>query len=666
MAKLDALLEEAWRTRQAHFPPVLGADNPRHTRAVSLTGTACALDCAHCGRHYLGAMLPAETLEPSHPRLAGAASLLISGGCDAQGRVPVTAHLERIHAVRPGRRLNWHTGLIGEPELRAIAGLVDLVSFDLVGDDATIAEVYGLEATVADYRAAYRRLRQAVRVVPHITIGLRGGEISGERAALKVLREEGAEAIVFLVLIPTPGTRYAGRIPPDPEEVARLLAEARIAFPQTPLLLGCMRPGGAYRQALDPLAVRAGINRIVKPSRAALEYARRSGLEIERGAECCVLSLEAGTGTRACPTPIEAAGKAPLPSLSPTSATAAANASPRPPSRVRVSAGTEVVLGLRQRPMQAAPTTAYLMLDGGGCAMACSFCAQSRGSEARADALSRVIWPEYPLPTVVEALRDGALQDAASTLRRVCFQVTLHPGALEETLAAVREVRRVTRRPISVAIRPSGLEGVAALLEAGVDAVGLGLDCATEAVYRAIKGAGWSKMVSLVEAACRRFPGRVRVHLMVGLGETEEEFCRTLQQVYDWGGAVGLFAFTPVRGTPLAGRPQPPLDAYRRMQVGRFLVHHGLARVEQFRFAAGGRLVSFGRPDLAALLADGEALRTSGCPGCNRPYYNERPGRSMYNYPRPLTAEEAQQALEELGLRVEDGGAGGKREVEKK
>ncbi|MCW3977503.1 MAG: radical SAM protein, partial [Candidatus Bathyarchaeota archaeon] len=31
---------------------------------------------------------------------------------------------------------------------------------------------------------------------------------------------------------------------------------------------------------------------------------------------------------------------------------------------------------------------------------------------------------------------------------------------------------------------------------------------------------------------------------------------------------------------------------------------------------------------------------TSGCPGCNRPYYNERPGGPLYNYPRqPLPDE---------------------------
>ena len=28
-----------------------------------------------------------------------------------------------------------------------------------------------------------------------------------------------------------------------------------------------------------------------------------------------------------------------------------------------------------------------------------------------------------------------------------------------------------------------------------------------------------------------------------------------------------------------------------------------------------------------------EAVLTSGCPGCNRPFYNERPRGPIYNYP---------------------------------
>lgn len=279
--------------------------------------------------------------------------------------------------------------------------------------------------------------------------------------------------------------------------------------------------------------------------------------------------------------------------------------------------------------------------------MSCAFCAQARCSQARDDALSRIVWPAHPSEEVFTAL---AAVPESSALTRLCFQVTVHQGAVEEVQAAIHQARRVSGRPISVALRPGNVQGIATLLEHGVEVVGLGLDCAAERVYREVKGTGWGSMIALVEDACRRFPGRVRVHLVVGLGETEQEFCSALQQVYDWGGAVGLFAFTPIRGTPLEGCPQPPLAAYRRMQAARFLVHNGLARAERFQFDHAGQLTSFGQLDLPALLADGEAFRTSGCPGCNRPYYNERPGGTMYNYPRPLAPEEAAQAIRDMGL----------------
>jgi len=281
-------LAAAWRVRQANFPPRIGLDYPVDTAVISLTGTACALDCAHCGRRYLQHMIP---IEEAAQRIGDAPSLLISGGCDAQGRVPVSGkQLRLLDTLRPRRRLNWHVGLIGERELEVILPYVDVVSFDFVGDDETIREVYGLQRSVADYQATYKLLQQHVPVVPHLTIGLRGGELGHERKALGLLSDLGCDALVFLVFMPTPGTRYADRQPPAVAEVAHLLAEARLLFSRTPLYLGCMRPRGPYRRELDPLAVGAGINRIVSPAREVASLAQGLGLTIERGTECCVFT----------------------------------------------------------------------------------------------------------------------------------------------------------------------------------------------------------------------------------------------------------------------------------------------------------------------------------------------------------------------------------------
>ena len=280
----QALWQQAWQTRARHYSPRIQFDRPLSTLAVSVTGTACALRCAHCNGHYLASMRAL-----SDPALARAQSLLISGGCDRQGRVPAATHLPEIVRVGAGKRLNWHVGLIEEDTARVIAPHASVISFDFVGDDHTIREVYGLERTVDDYVATYQMLRRHARVVPHVTVGLLGGQLSGERRALELLQGLGAEALVVIVFIPTPGTRYAHRPPPPADDVVDLLAEARVRFPDTPLFLGCMRPAGQYRDQLDPLAVQVGVNKIVNPSRTAVAAATALGLTVDWGEECCAL-----------------------------------------------------------------------------------------------------------------------------------------------------------------------------------------------------------------------------------------------------------------------------------------------------------------------------------------------------------------------------------------
>jgi len=284
IADASSRLGDAWHIRQQHHAPSIQFDRPTHTLPISLTGTRCAQQCAHCNGVYLAHMQPIWDVHPD-----GATSCLISGGCDTRGRVPVTQHLDRIVALRPGRRLNWHVGMIAEDEIRTISPLVDVVSFDIVGDAETVSEVYGLNYGLDDYMETYDMLARHVRVVPHMTIGLRGGTISGERAALEAIQARAPDRLVLLILIPTRGTAYAERQPPSLAEVTDLFIEARCMLPQCDVRLGCMRPYGAYRQAVDQLAIRAGLNGIVNPTRAAVSLAAKMGLRINRGDECCAL-----------------------------------------------------------------------------------------------------------------------------------------------------------------------------------------------------------------------------------------------------------------------------------------------------------------------------------------------------------------------------------------
>ena len=309
-----------------------------------------------------------------------------------------------------------------------------------------------------------------------------------------------------------------------------------------------------------------------------------------------------------------------------------------------MSIGTAAVLGLANVPMAVAPTTAYLML-GGRCLMNCAFCAQARDSLASDLHLSRVTWPEYDLEIVVERL---AVAVARGQVRRVCLQVTVTADAFEQSLAILRMVKAATQVPFDVAILPRDLDQVRQLLGAGADHIGFGLDAACERVFRQVKGGSWQRCLALVDETARAFPGRAALHLIVGLGEKEREMAERVQWAHDLGLTVGLFAFTPVRGAHLADRPPPPLAVYRRMQAARWLIVHGLARAEAMAFDAEGRLTRLGAP----VPSSGAPFQTSGCPDCNRPFYNEQPGGPLYNYPRPLTAAEAAQAILETEIKT--------------
>lgn len=321
-------------------------------------------------------------------------------------------------------------------------------------------------------------------------------------------------------------------------------------------------------------------------------------------------------------------------------------------ARWRVSAGTAGVLGLLDIQQHAPPTTAYLML-GERCSRNCAFCTQARESRSPADTLSRVTWPDFASHAVVEAIERAFQQ---GKVQRACFQVTVCPGYLEETERAVRELARHCRIPICASVAPRDAADVGALLAAGAERVTIALDAASERVYREMKGGSWAATMALLESCARLYPGHVGTHLIIGLGETEREAVELMQWLRDLGVGIGLFSFTPASGTALAGREPPPLRKYRRMQAARWLICNNLARGEQFEYdGQTGELAHYGLPEtrLRALLADGEAFRTAGCTGCNRPYYNERPGGVMYNYPRPLTLEEASREAEALvaGLR---------------
>ncbi|MBC2724528.1 radical SAM protein [Desulfosporosinus sp.] len=313
---------------------------------------------------------------------------------------------------------------------------------------------------------------------------------------------------------------------------------------------------------------------------------------------------------------------------------------------IRCSAGTAKVLGLNNIKADELPTTAYLMV-GEHCKFNCAFCAQARESRSRTNLLSRVVWPEIHEQEVLKGLQ---IPEAQKVMQRVCFQVVQDGKALEEAKSYVRKIKSDNpAMPICVSAGPRSLDEIEDLLKHGVDRVSLALDAATPEVFAQAKDGSWQSRYDLLLEAAGKFPGHIGTHLIVGLGETEEDMARIIQDMYDKGITVALFAFTPVKGTRMENSVKPELEHYRRIQVAHYLIRRKFTRVDEFVFLRG-KIVSFSLPldQLWEYLSDGEAFRTSGCSGCNRPYYNESPREEFYNYPRSLTPEEVKRCWQEL------------------
>jgi hypothetical protein len=226
----------------------------------------------------------------------GARGVLLSGGYNDEGYVPFGPFIDAIERVKreTGLFLNVHTGLAPAWLARELGRVeVDMASVDLIGSNETVKLVLNIEKTTKDYERALKDLERTVpNVVPHLCIGLHEGKLVGERKALEILGNINIAALVFLVIIPTPGTPFQNISPPQPMVIGKLIAEARLMFPKIPLALGCMRPRGKDRAETEIQALKSGIDRIELPSNRTLEIARTMGLKIKKLEACCAVPGE--------------------------------------------------------------------------------------------------------------------------------------------------------------------------------------------------------------------------------------------------------------------------------------------------------------------------------------------------------------------------------------
>lgn len=279
-----------------------------------------------------------------------------------------------------------------------------------------------------------------------------------------------------------------------------------------------------------------------------------------------------------------------------------------------------------------------------GCAARCAFCGLNGKRQVREDRRTfiRVQWPTHRVDDVIHRLNEKG-----DRLRRVCVGMITHRRAFDDMNAIIRRFHDESDRPISALIAPTLIRPLARLSEikeAGADMIGVAIDAATPELFETYRGRGvrgphrWDHYWATVEESVHILgPFQVGVHLIVGLGETEQEMVAAIQRAEDMGADTHLFSFFPERGTMLASHPQPAYGQYRRVQLARYVINRGLSRMKAMSFNEAGQIVDFG---LATddLIEYGEPFVTSGCPdetgrvACNRPFGNERPGRPIRNY----------------------------------
>jgi biotin synthase len=315
------------------------------------------------------------------------------------------------------------------------------------------------------------------------------------------------------------------------------------------------------------------------------------------------------------------------------------------------------MLGLATAKLDAAPTTAYLMTyHQEKCTANCIFCPQARDSQAHADLLSRITWPIFPsrnvLEGIVEAFEKGLV-------KRICIQALNYSESVNDICCFIEKVKGGVDVPISVSCQPSGTEELTLLKRAGTNRIGIPLDAATKDIFERTKGYGvggpyiWDMQWQLLAEATGIFgKNNVSTHLIVGLGETDKEMVEAIQKCIALTVLPALFAFTPIPHTGLAKRAPPEITRYRQLQLARHLIVHGISRYENMKFDEKGNISEFGltKKDLLKIVYTSKPFLTSGCPDCNRPFYNEKPSGPIFNYPRMLSRNELLVVRKQIGF----------------
>jgi biotin synthase len=320
------------------------------------------------------------------------------------------------------------------------------------------------------------------------------------------------------------------------------------------------------------------------------------------------------------------------------------------PDYVKVSHATAISLGLMPGRMYRGAVNRCVNLlvhFEEGCSANCAYCglAKKRAGAYEDKSFIHVDWPIFSMAHIT-----NAINGSPAYVQRTCISMITNGKSRKATLDMARTLTRDTLLPVSVLIAPTILKkgDLQSMKDTGVDKIGIAVDLATPELFDQYRGVGvsgphhWQRYWDTIDEGLNIFgPQNVGAHLMVGMGETEQDMASIMDRLWQKGVVNHLFAFFAEKGSILQDRPQPAWSSYLRIQLARYLIEEGLGDVRNMHFDAIGRISDFGMDSgqLGDIIELGVPFMTTGCLGpdghvaCNRPFGNCLPDIKQWNYP---------------------------------
>lgn len=264
--------------------------------AVTITGYSCDLMCDFCRGKLLRGMIPVKRPRELYDLAnkiweKGCKGLLISGGFDRHGKLPIKPYLETIKSIKRDFDLiiSVHPGFLErEIMVKLKECRVDVIDYEFVLDPILLKNMHlnlTPEKMIKHFQEWFRVGFEYV--APHILLGLRGYISNWDYKALKILSQFNPYLIVLLIFTPIKGTPLGSLHPPLVKDIMNYISYATKMLQYSEISLGCVRPI-EYKNSLDELLIlNRLVMRIVNPHKKFIE--KYNLLKVEA---CCSIPYE--------------------------------------------------------------------------------------------------------------------------------------------------------------------------------------------------------------------------------------------------------------------------------------------------------------------------------------------------------------------------------------